>query len=102
MKNLFSYKVKISKLSRYHGETTENHVHGKIHEELYEYLYQDYKEAYDSYTEHCIGSAQFLSLPLSTFTQKTVIQLIDLTESNPQKAHGNFNMIMRELTISNI
>jgi hypothetical protein len=102
MKNVFNFKVRISKLSRYHGETSEHHVHGKIHEELYEYLYQDYKEAYESYTENCIGSAQFLSLPLNSFTQKTVLQLIDLTESNPQKAHGSFNMILRELTISNL
>lgn len=96
------YIVKVSKLSRYHGETNENHINGKIHEELYEYLYQDYKEAYDSYTKFCIDSAEFLSLPLNSFRQKAIIQLIDCTENNPLKSFGERKLIMRELTISNL
>lgn len=97
-----NYKVSIHKLSKYHGETNENHKSGKIHEEEYNYIYIDYKEALDAYREQCIKSAEFLSLPFSTWTQTCIIKLIDNTEKNPQKHFENLGLIVRQLTLSNL
>ena len=97
-----NYFVKVTKEARYHGETSENFKKGQIHTEVYEFRYKEYKEALDAYIERCIESAQFLSLPISQFTQKNVIQLIDNTEKNPSKNHEHLSLLVRELTISNL
>lgn len=100
MKN--KYKVTVSKLARYHGESNENHKHGKIHEEQYNYLYDDYKLALDCYKERCIESAKFLSLPISSFTQTDIIKLIDNTENNPTNGQEHIGLVVRQLTMSNL
>ena len=96
------YKVKLHKLSKYHGESTENHKNGKIHEEEYNFLFDNYKEALDAYTEYCAKSANFLSLPLSSWTQTHTIKFIDNTENNPQKPFEHFGIVVRQLTLSNL
>lgn len=97
-----NYKVRVSKLSKYHGETNENHKNGKIHEEEYNYIYFDYKEALDAYKEHCVKTADFLSLPLNFWTQTCVIQLIDNSDNNPQKPFEHLGLTVRQLTLTNL
>ena len=96
------YKVSIQKLSKYHGESNENYKHGKIHEEQYNFLYDDYKQALDSYMERCVESTKHLSLPLSYYTMTHTIRLIDNTENNPSKCEEHLPLIVRQLTISNL
>ena len=96
------YKVTLNKVSKYHGETNENHKHGKIHEEQSDFLYDDYKQALDSYLERCVECAKHLSLPISTFTQTFIVKLIDNTENNPQKGFEHFGLVVRQLTLSNL
>lgn len=96
------YKVRLRKLCKYHGVTNENHVNGKIHEEEYNFLYNEYKEALDTFREHSIKSADFLSLPMSSWTQTHIIQLIDNTENNPQKHFEHFGLVVRQLTLTNL
>lgn len=97
-----NYKIVLHKLSKYHGETTENHKNGKIHEEEYTFHYNDYKEALDDYTEYCAKSANFLSLPLNSWTSTHTIKFIDNTENNPDKSFENFSLVVRQLTMSNL
>ena len=96
------YKVTLHKLAKYHGETNENHKNGKIHEEQYNFLYDDYKQALDSYMERSIECAKHLSLPMSTWTQTHIVTLIDNTENNPSNGHEHLGLIVRQLTISNL
>lgn len=100
MKN--KYKVTVNKLAKFYGTSTENHKHGKIHEEQYNYLYDDYGQAVDCYKERCAESANFLSLPLNSFTQTDIIKLIDNTENNPTKGQEHLGLVVRQLTISNL
>lgn len=96
------YKVTVNRFAKYHGESSENHKNGKIHEEQYNYLYDDYKLALDAYIEKCTESAKFLSLPISSFTQTDVVKLIDNTENNPNKAQEHLGLVVRQLTMSNL
>lgn len=96
------YKVRVSKLSKYLGETNETHIHGKIHEEEYVFLYNDYPKALETYREQCNRCADFLSLPMNFWIQTNVIQLIDNTENNPQQGFEHLGLVVRQLTLTNL
>jgi ribonuclease D len=100
MKN--TYAVRLSKLSKYFGETSENFQSKKIHEEEYIFEYTDYKEALEEYKKHCASSANSLATQ-TIFASTYTVQLLDWEGTNPQKNCNQYKRgIMHQITISNL
>jgi ribonuclease D len=100
MKN--TYAVRLSKISKYFGESNENYKSGKIHEEEYIFEYTDYKEALEEYKKHCASVANSISMQI-IFASTYTVQLLDWEGTNPQSACTKYKRgIMFQITISNL
>jgi ectoine hydroxylase-related dioxygenase (phytanoyl-CoA dioxygenase family) len=97
-----TYAVRLSKLSKYFGETSENFKSGKIHEEEYIFEYTDYAEALQEYKKHCTSSANSLAMQ-HIFSSTYTVQLLDWEGTNPQTPYNqNKRGVMFQITVSNL
>jgi len=102
MSNEKNYKVRIHKLSKYHGPLESEHFTiGKIHEGEYVFIFSDYKEALNKYRQECTECADQSSMSIA-FTHTYTIQLIDAESKNPNKSHKDKSLIVFQLTMSNL
>ena len=95
------YTVRTQKLSKYHGTTNETFTNGVIHEEEYNYLYSDYGEALNKYTEQVKDCAGQVAVSVC-FSQTFTVQLLDAEGTNPLKSHGEKSRIWFQVTMSNL
>ena len=99
MKNY--YTVRIQKLSKFHGTSNETYTNGLIHEEEYNYLYLDYGEALNKYTEEVKDCAGQVAVSVC-FNQTYTVQLLDCEGTNPMKSHGEKRKIWFQVTMCNL
>jgi hypothetical protein len=95
------YAVRLSKISKYYGIPSENFQQGKIHEEEYNFQYEDYKDALEEYNKHCESAASSICMQIS-FSSTYTIQLLDWEGTNPNKSKSEKRRVMYQITISNI
>jgi hypothetical protein len=97
-----SYAVRLSKISKYFGQTNEHYKSGKIHEEEYIFEYTDYAEALEEYKKHCASVANSLAMQI-IFASTYTVQLLDWEGTNPQTNCTKYKRgIMFQISISNL
>lgn len=96
-----NYIVRVSKLSKYFGETSETFKNGLIHEEEYNYEYSDYSLALSDYNKKCAECAEQCATGI-VFTQSYTIQLLSAEGTNPMKGHSEKRRVCFQLIISNL
>jgi ectoine hydroxylase-related dioxygenase (phytanoyl-CoA dioxygenase family) len=97
-----TYAVRLSKLSKFFGESNENYKSGKIHEEEYIFEYATYSEALEEYQKHCTNAAKSLAVQI-IFASTYTVQLLDWEGTNPQTPNTQYKRgVMFQITISNL